>query len=155
MARYCATVDSSQPADAVFRYLKDFATIAEWDPGVAEARLVAGAPGEVGARYLVNTVLFGRTTPLEYEIVVTAAAPDGTRRVDLRAENSDLISYDVITVRPQGDGCQVTYDADLALKGLRRPFDPALRVVFAVIGRRAERGLAQAVNSPLVGRRAA
>ena len=155
MARYCATVAGDRPADAVYGYLEDFATIAEWDPGVASAVLVDGEAGEVGARYRVDTVFLGRVTSLEYVIVLEVSAPDGGRRVDLRAENSDFISYDVITVRPLGSGCEVTYDADLALKGLRRPFDPFLRLLFQVIGRRAERGLAQVVNSPLVMRRAA
>ena len=146
MARYTARVRSPQSADVVFSYLKDFTSIAEWDPGVAEAKLVAGEPGEVGARYRVDTVLLGRVIALEYRIVVEVTAPDGTRRVDLRAENSDFISYDVITVRPLSTGCEVTYDADLALKGFRRPFDPALWLLFQVIGRRAEHGLRQAVN---------
>lgn len=155
MARYTATVTGDRPAAPVFDYLKDFATIADWDPGVRSAELIAGEAGEVGARYRVDTVFLGRVTPLEYVIVLEVSAPDGGRRVDLRAENADFISYDVITVRPVGSGCEVTYDADLALKGLRRPFDPMLRLLFQVIGRRAEHGLGQIVNSPLVTRRVA
>lgn len=146
MARYRTTVSSTLTVDEAFDYLRDFATIAEWDPGVAEAELIAGDAGEVGARYRVDTVLFGRVTPLEYAIVVDVQAPDGTRRVDLRAENDDFISYDVITVTHRDTGCDVTYDADLALKGVRRLFDPGLRVLFQVIGRRAEGGLRRALN---------
>lgn len=148
MARYVATVRSPHDCESVFAYLSDFATIADWDPGVSAARLVGGAPGEVGATYRVDTVLLGRVTPLDYRIVVEVAAPDGTRRVDLRAETGDFISYDVITVRPLDSGSEVRYEADLALKGLRRPFDPVLRAVFQVIGRRAEHGLAAVVSDP-------
>lgn len=152
MARYTATVAGTRCADDVFDYLKDFATIAEWDPGVSHAELVAGDAGEVGARYRVDTVLLGRVTEQEYVIVLEVTAADGSRRVDLRAESDDFISYDVITVRPVGSGCQVTYDADLALKGFRRPFDPFLWVLFQVIGRRAEHGLAELVNSSFIVR---
>lgn len=146
MARYSTTVSSTLTVAEAFDYLSDFATIAQWDPGVADAELVHGEAGQVGARYRVDTVLLGRVTPLEYAIAVRVEAPDGSRRVDLRAENADFVSYDVITVRPAGPGSEVTYDADLALKGVRRLFDPGLWVLFQVIGRRAEGGLRAALN---------
>lgn len=146
MARYRTTISSPLSPDEAFDYLSDFATIQEWDPGVATAELIDGEPAQVGARYRVGTVLLGRVTPLEYRIVVRVESPDGKRRVDLRAENNDFISYDVITVSPAGSGCEVTYDADLALKGVRRLFDPGLWLLFQVIGRRAEGGLRAALN---------
>lgn len=147
MARYRTTVHSSWGVDEAFDYLRDFATIAEWDPGVAAAELVDGEAGQVGARYRVDTVLLGRITPLEYAIVVEVDSPDGVRRVDLRAENADFVSYDVITVAPRPGGCDVTYDATIDLKGVRRLFDPTLWLLFQVIGRRAEAGLREALNS--------
>lgn len=142
MARYRTTVQSPASAEAVFAYLADFATVAQWDPGVRSARLVSGAPGTTGARYLVEVGFLFRTIPLEYEVV--DSSPEHGRVV-LEAQNADFRSYDVITVVPTAEGCAVTYDADLALKGYRRPFDPLLRVAFAVIGERARRGLAEAV----------
>lgn len=147
MAHYRATVQSPAPAGQVFAYLADFATVAEWDPGVRSAHLVAGIPGQVGARYSVVVSNLGVAIPLEYE-VLDAVPPTGAApgRVVLEAETSDFRSYDVITVTPTGTGCEVEYDADLALKGVRRPFDPLLRVAFQVIGRRAEAGLATAVR---------
>ena len=45
---------------------------------------------------------------------------------------TDFRSYDVITVTPVGTGCEVTYDADLALQGLRRIADPLLRLAFCL-----------------------
>ena len=68
----------------------------------------------------------------------------------LEAHTSDFRSYDVITVAPTPSGCLVSYDADLALKGVRRPFDPVLRLAFKVVGDRARNGLARAVqNQPV------
>jgi hypothetical protein len=64
----------------------------------------------------------------------------------LEANTADFRSYDVITVTPTANGCEVVYDADLALKGLRRPFDPLLRLAFTVIGARAKAGLESAVQ---------
>ena len=146
MARYRTTITSPLSVAEAFDYLSDFATIEQWDPGVAAAELIDGEAAQVGARYRVDTVLLGRVTPLEYRIIVRVESPDGTRRVDLRAENNDFVSYDVITVAPAGTGCDVTYDADLALKGPRRLFDPGLWLLFQVIGRRAEAGLRTALN---------
>ena len=52
------------PAADIFAYLADFATVAEWDPGVKSAHLLGGEPGRTGARYLVKAGFLGRTLPL-------------------------------------------------------------------------------------------
>ncbi len=147
MAHYRTTVDSQQPAAKVYSYLADFASVAQWDPGVSDAELISGEPGRTGARYRVQVRFLARTISLEYEIL-ESVEPEGTfgGRVVLEAHTADFRSYDIITVTPRGSGCTVTYDADLALKGVRRPFDPALSLAFRVIGDRARDGLAAAVQ---------
>jgi carbon monoxide dehydrogenase subunit G len=148
MARYRTSVDSPAPAETVFAYLADFQTVAEWDPGVRSARVLRGEPAEVGTRYFVVAGFLGRSIPMEYEVlesVSPTARHEG--RVVLEAHTADFRSYDVITVAPTATGCRVTYDADLALKGVRRPFDPILRMAFKVIGDRARNGLAKAVRT--------
>lgn len=151
MARYVTTVDSPAPAEEVFAYLADFQTVAEWDPGVRSARRLHGEPGAVGTRYFVVAGFLGRGIPLEYEVLDSVApAGESPGRVVLEAQTSDFRSYDVITVAPTASGCRVTYDADLALRGLRRPFDPLLSLAFKVIGDRARTGLARAVSTETV-----
>lgn len=147
MAHYCTTVASTAAAADVFDYLADFATIAEWDPGVRHAELIDGEPAQTNARYLVETSFLGFSMPLEY-VVLESVPPSGKfeGRIVLEAITSDFRSYDIITVAATPTGCAVTYDADLALRGFRRPFDPALRLVFKVIGDRARDGLASAVH---------
>jgi carbon monoxide dehydrogenase subunit G len=147
MAHYRTTVETPATADEVFAYLADFATVAQWDPGVSDAELIDGEPGRTGARYRVDARFLWRTLPLEYEIL-EAVEPAETfpGRVVLEAQTSDFRSYDVITVTPRKEGCSVTYDADLALLGVRRPFDPLLAMAFRVIGDRARAGLAAAVQ---------
>ncbi len=148
MAHYRTTIDSPAPASDVFAYLADFQTVAEWDPGVTSARLLHGEPAAVGTTYFVVAGFLGRGIPLEYEILESLApAQRSEGRVVLEAHTGAFRSYDVITVAPTSTGCRVTYDADLALKGLRRPFDPFLAVTFKVIGDRARRGLARAVQT--------
>lgn len=146
MAHYRAKVSSPAPAEEVYAYLADFATIADWDPGVRSARLTEGEPGQSGAVYRVVTSNLGISLPLDYVILEAVPPSDGfPGRVVLEANTKDLRSYDVITVEPSPTGCDVVYDADLALKGVRRPFDPLLRLAFSVIGGRARDGLQAAV----------
>lgn len=147
MARYCTTVSSPASAAEVYAYLADFATIADWDPGVRAARLISGEPAQTGAVYRVTTSNLGVSLPLDYQILEAVPPEDGfAGRVVLEAHTSDFRSYDVITVTPTDTGCDVTYDADLALKGIRRPFDPLLRLMFVIIGNRARNGLQGAVQ---------
>jgi hypothetical protein len=138
MARYVASVDTPWKREDAFAYLADFATIADWDPGVASARRVAGEPLDVGALYEVRTSMAGREIPLVYEAVEV----DAPRQVVLRAETAAVVSLDAISfdLRP-GGGTVITYDADLRLKGPLRLLDPALGLAFRRIGDRARDGL--------------
>ena len=148
MARFVATGDTPADPRTVFDYLADFETLAQWDPGIATCELISGQTATAGARYRVVAVFLGLKTELEYELLEaqapTAAAPG---RVVVRAETSDLTSYDVLTIETVGGGSRATYDADLAPKGIRRIADPAFWLMLQVIGRRAEAGLRSALTS--------
>ncbi len=138
MARYTAAVDTAWDRERAFAYLADFATISDWDPGVARSRrLTEGAP-EVGSRYEVISSFLGREIPLEYEILEI----DPPRRVLLRAETSTMTSLDEMTfdLRP-GGGTIVTYDADLSMKGVARFAELPMRLAFRRLGDNARDGL--------------
>ncbi len=154
MARFSTTVTSSADPQVVFDYLADFSTVAQWDPGVSAARLIDGVAGSAGPRYLVTAEFVGRKIPLEYHCLMVERPTDsgGCGRIELRAENADFVSFDVITIRPADPGCEVRYDADLALRGIRRVGDLGLRVLFEVIGRRASGGLRRALAELASGR---
>ena len=137
MARFATTVNSPAPAEEVFSYLAAFDNIAEWDPGVSQAVQVDRGPVGPGTAFDLVSVIGPFSVPLRYEVVEYGPG----RRIALRAETADFVSYDVITVEETESGSAATYDADLSLRGLRRPADPLLRLLFAVIGRRAEAGL--------------
>lgn len=146
MARYVATVEVDGDAAAMYEYLADFRTVAEWDPGVAEAALVAGVAGTAGAEYHVVSKFLGRSLPLTYRLKRAAppsAAADGL--IELVAETDDFTSWDVITITNEARPV-VVYDATLTLKGVRRVFEPGLRVMFQIIGHRAEAGLRESLN---------
>lgn len=146
MARYKATVTSPASCEAVFDYLADFRSAAEWDPGVRKARLCRGEPGRPGAEFEITSRFLGRDVLLIYRTVEV----DRPRRVLLVAESSSVVSRDEITVAELADGgTAVTYAADLRLRGLLRVLDPVLGILFTRIGVNARDGLATKLARPL------
>ena len=142
MARFRTTLITDAPADGVLERLGDFATIADWDPGVTSARRLSGEPGQVGTRYAVDFSFGPRNLPLEYE-VVQRAEPEGGQagHVVLIAKSGSFTLHDTITVQGTPTGTEVTYDAVLALHGPSRVMDWPLDRIFQIIGRRSEAGL--------------
>lgn len=152
MARYQATLNSPESREALFDYLADFRSAAEWDPGVKAARLRGGEPGKAGAEFEIISRFAGRYVPLVYRAVEV----DRPRRVLLVAESSCLVSRDEITVDHYDDGgTAVTYSADLRLRGPLRLFDPVLQVVLNRIGDHARDGLAEKLAQSLSERHGA
>jgi carbon monoxide dehydrogenase subunit G len=142
MAHYAGTVTSPRRAEDVFEHLADFTTIAGWDPGVASSVHTGGTKGEVGCAFHVEQDTVGPNVGIDYEITQI----EHPRRVVLRGTNAFLVSVDVITVEPQPDGCAVTYDATITLKGPLRLFDPLMALGLQRIGANAKRGLTKHLN---------
>ena len=126
------------PIEEAFAYVADFATTAEWDPGIAEARRVDEGELGVGARFEVVADFNGRRLPLTYEI--TAFEPP--TRVVLVGEGSTFSGTDEITLIPAaGGGTRITYEADINLKGLGMLAQPFMKGRFEQMGDDAVRGL--------------
>lgn len=149
MASYEATVTSPESRGDVFEYLADFSSVAEWDPGVRAARVTLGQPGAPGAEFEVVSRFLGRDVPLTYR----AEAVDRPQRLLMVAETPTVVSRDEITfVDAPGGGTEVTYAADLRLRGALRLTDPLLGVLFRRIGDNARDGLAARLHGPLHAR---
>ena len=134
MATFNATIPSTWTRERTFDYLADFRTVAEWDPSMKSATLVAGSPGEVGSRYELVMSTLGRETTLVYE-TTEVQRPE---RFVMRCETDSLVSVDTITV---SEDVQVTYDAHLELKGLRKVAEPAVQVGLVLASERAKLSL--------------
>jgi uncharacterized protein YndB with AHSA1/START domain len=134
------TVD--RPVDRVFRYLSDFTTTNEWDPGTVRTTREEG-DGGVGTRYHNVSTFLGRRTELTY--VVEELAPN--RRVRLRGENKTVVAHDVMTfmTTPSG-GTTVAYRAEFEMKGLAKLVAPLLGPAFRKLGDGAEAGLRTALG---------
>jgi len=98
------------------------------------ATLVAGSPGEVGSRYELVMSTLGRETTLVYE-TTEVQRPE---RFVMRCETDSLVSVDTITV---SEDVQVTYDAHLELKGLKKVAEPAVQVGLVLASERAKLSL--------------
>jgi hypothetical protein len=157
MAHYrTATLSTTASAQEVLDRLADFASVAEWDPGIAAARLLTGTAGQVGAVYEVIAAFGPQRIPLEYRVVDRVEPAGGQPgRVVLVADDGSLVSHDTITIEPVGDGCRVTYDARLTLAGPAKILDLPLHLVFQVVGRRAEAGLHAELDRLAASRRPA
>lgn len=142
MARYVGTVQSPKPAAEVFEHLADFTTIAAWDPSVASSTFTGGVKGQVGCRFHVEQATVGPPVGIDYEITEIAHP----HRVTLRGTNAWLVSIDTITVDPAGSGCEVTYVAEIRLKGPLRLWDPLMQLGLRRIGAKAKRGLTEHLN---------
>lgn len=142
VAQYRTTVHSKLPQAEAFRYMSEFSNARQWDPSVASSSKVTADDVGLGTAFDVATVFRGRRVELRYEIT-TYEAP---RRVTLTALTPMLESRDTITFEPQGSGTDVTYDAYLALRGVRRVFDPLLGIFFKRIGDAAREGLERELN---------
>jgi carbon monoxide dehydrogenase subunit G len=145
MTRYAATVRTDWEPEQAFRYLADFATVADWDPGVESAERLSDDPLAEGARVRVQASFLGRPVPLVYETTEI----DSPRKVVLRAESGTVVSLDTMSFDPApGGGTAVTYDAELTLKGPLRLFDPLMALAFRRVGDRAKEGLERRLAGP-------
>ena len=141
MARYVVTVKTPMSASDAFAYMADLRNFAEWDPGVISVKQLEGDGGGPDAEFSVKVKGVPAPLVLKYR-TLDHQEPD---RVLVRADTATLSSVDEITVTATEDGCIVTYDAELTLKGVLRLFDPGLRLVFGRIGDRAAAGLREAL----------
>jgi len=143
MARYRAILETGLSAEDVFAYLSDFSNTEEWDPGTVEAERVDDGPIGEGSEFRLVAAFLGRKSPISYRVIEY----DPPRTVELRGENSTVVSRDCVAVEVAGAGSRITYDAKLTLKGLLKPADPLLGLAFRRVGDRALAGMRAALAS--------
>lgn len=146
MARYVAKVATSRSPEDAFAYMADLTNFAEWDPGVTKAEVVDGA--ELDPPRAVDVTVKGIVGELTLRYELEQFEPP--RRAVAKAETRFLRSLDIILVEPTDDGCVVTYDAELTLRGPLAPLGGLLQPVFNSIGDKAAAGMATALDGTLV-----
>jgi dehydrogenase/reductase SDR family member 12 len=135
---YRSTIDVACSPEDAFSYVSDFSHVAEWDPGVVESRaLGSGTCVAVGSRFELIALFRGKRQRFEY---VVTALEEG-RRIRLEGDGEKACSTDEISVEEVGGITQVTYEADIRLKGALRVAEPFLGRTFRSMGDAALDGL--------------
>src|SRR4051794_14127591 len=118
MPHFSTRIKTSRPPSDAFGYLADVRNFSEWDPGTSSSVQVRGDGPGPGAEYDLKSGGARLTYTVEHF--------DPPAVIRLRGRSKAVTSVDTITVRPDGDGSVVTYDADLKGNGLMRLAEPLL-----------------------------
>lgn len=139
MANHESTFEVAATPDVVAAYLADLANRAAWDPNtVAVTPLAGGDAGSRSARVVVG--FYGKR--LELDFVVAQHDADC---VVLQGTGKTLDRRDTFRIEPHDGGSQVTYRAELKLKGMLRMLDRGLQVSIDSMVPRAVKGLEAAL----------
>lgn len=133
------TVDPAP--SVVLDYLKDFSNAEEWDPGTEKCDRLDQGPVTVGSRWRNTSKIAGVSTELEYELRELTDS-----KIVFVGTNDTATSTDTITVVPWGSGSEITYDADIELKGAAKLATPVVKLVFEKIGSDTEDDMVAVLN---------
>jgi carbon monoxide dehydrogenase subunit G len=130
MVHVSRTFPVDKPADVVVRYLADFSNAEEWDPGTVHCtRADGGGPVTVGSTWTNVSKVLGRETTLDYRLERL-----DSDHITLVGTNKTATSTDDITVRADGRGSTITYDAKIDMHGVAVIATPLMKIVFERLG---------------------
>lgn len=153
MANLCIerSAELDRSAEEVFRYLRRFDTIAQWDPGVLSATRTA--PDE----YALMLSVLGNSVPMQYRGEV-AEAPMASQPGTLRFSGSGdgFSAIDVLTIHPiTTERCRLDYRADLSLSTVPDWLAPLLDIWGKRLGDAAFNGIRAALCNDGIASRSA
>ncbi len=126
-----------------FRYVSDFSTVEQWDPGVFRSEKITPGPLRVGTQFDVLLNVGGRESPMRYEITEIVA----DRCVVLRGTGDNLVGVDTIWFDDIGGGqTKIVYRAELTFAGIAGAVQPLLGPLLNRIGKAAVTGLKDALT---------
>lgn len=133
----------TRPVDAVFRYLADFSTTAEWDPGTARAtKLTPGAVAE-GSVFDLQLRSFGRSVSMRSTI--TTYEP--CERLVIEGHGTGFTATDRLRlVALNADTTQLHYIAEITLDSLPGWTQPLVARWGRALGDAAMNGLRRALE---------
>lgn len=126
-----------------FRYVKDFSTIEQWDPGVYRSEKVTPGPVDVGTRFQLLLNIAGKRVSMEYHLT----ACEENRCLVLVGENQWLQAVDTISFARAGKGkTEITYQAVLTINAVPQLALPVMTPALTRVGKKAVSGLKRALT---------
>ncbi len=137
------TVD--RPSADCYRYLLDFSTIEQWDPGVFRARKTSPGPVDVGTLFELQLQTPAGRPSMRYELVSLIPG----RQLELTGRARNFRAHDLISLSALGpDRTHIDYQAEIELAGLIGRLDAPLRPWLRRLGRNTVAGLRRALEDP-------
>ena len=144
MARYVNSLQFAKSPEELFDFMADFSNAPEWDPATSVGEKLTPGPVDLGSKTRIVTRFAGRDVDLTYEVVEY----DRPRKVVVRAEKNGTVAEDTLSVAPVEGGSELTYDAEVQLRGLAKLADPLINLQFQKIGGEASEGLRKTLGPP-------
>jgi carbon monoxide dehydrogenase subunit G len=141
MTKISRTFKVAPSPAVVLDYLKDFSHAEAWDPGTESCERLDSGPVAVGSRWHNTSKIAGVSTELEYELQELTDS-----RIVFVGTNDTAHSTDTLTVLPSGTGSEITYDADIELKGAAKLGTPVVKLVFEKVGSDTEDDMVKVLN---------
>lgn len=137
------TITVARPIADCFRYLVDFSTSEQWDPGVYRAeKLTPGAP-QAGTEFALMLNSAGRRVPMRYQL----RAAKFPQRIELSGSGTGFCADDVIELRALDNNLtEIRYQAKLSFDKNMSRAESLLKPWLIRMGRRAVNGLQRALT---------
>ena len=112
---------TERPPDEVFAYLADLRNMPDWYMSIDSAELVAGQPGEVGARFkVVNDRKLLDDLVFDYQ--TTSVEPG--RELVFSIDHPKMVGTETYLLEAAGGGTRVTFDSDADYTKLNKLLTP-------------------------------
>lgn len=127
--------------EQVVKYLADFSNAEEWDPGTDRCRQIDDGPVRVGTSWHNETTIAGVSTELTYTLEEWTEDT-----VVLVGRNDTATSTEIMTVKPDAEGTELTYRNEIEFNGAAKLAAPAAKLVFEKVGIDTEKKLTEVLN---------
>lgn len=139
------TISVQRSIDDCFRYVQDFSSIEQWDPGVYRAKKVTPGPVREGSDFDLLLNIAGKHVPMRY----TLTHMERNARLQLRGANDTLEALDTLHFRElEGGATEIEYHAVLTLRSLPQSLKPLMMPSLKRLGKKAAAGLQAALTVP-------
>lgn len=137
------TITVPRSINDCYRYVSDFSTIEQWDPGVYRSEKRTPGPVVEGSQFDLLLKFGGRESRMSYTMLEMAPP----RRIVLRGKGEAVNALDTITFRSLSDTrTEIVYEAELKFTGLLSFAEAFSKPLLNKIGEAAVKGLRRALS---------